>query len=163
MQVYNDACVRSLICFVCARVYLDSGSIRSPIEYYDGDWLLHLPRGSSQKKCSKSVFEDRYQQHGSPLAFRGRDQCNADFSDWQLRWHPELIAEASVPDVVDMASSALLCCLEDHRCARDCSSAKFLCRSCEIPICRSCALALKPNQISTMGLMNNNFYGYLDG
>jgi hypothetical protein len=108
------------------------------------------------------VFEEQYQQHGSPLAVRGHDQRHADFTDWQLRWHPDLIAEAVVQDVVDMASSPLLCCPEDHWCSSDCVSAKLLCRSCEVPVCRECRLAMKSNRIATMGLMNDNFYGYLE-
>ena len=67
IQVYNDDCVRALICFVCARICLDSGCARSHIRYYDGAWLLQLPRGSLKKNFSKAVFEERYQQHGSPL------------------------------------------------------------------------------------------------
>ena len=59
LQVYNDDCVRSLICFVCARICLDSGCARSHIRYYDGAWLLQLPKGSPKKNFSKAVFEER--------------------------------------------------------------------------------------------------------
>jgi hypothetical protein len=136
--------------------------VRSHIQYYDGARLLQLPKGSLKKNLSKAVFEERYQQHGSPLAFRGHGQRNVDFSDWQLRWHPDLVAEKSVQDVADMASSFILCCPEDHRCAKGCVKAKLLCRFCEVPVCRSCRLSMQTNQIATMGLINDNFYGYLD-
>ena len=162
LQVYNDDCARSLICFVCARICLDSGCAHSHIRYYDGAWLLQLPRGSLKKNFSSAVFEERYQRHGSPLAFRGHTQPHVDFQDWQLRWHPDLIAEGSVPDVLDMASVYILCCPEDHRCARDCVQARVLCQFCEVPICRSCRRSLQSNHIAPMSLINDNFYGYLD-
>ena len=48
LEVYNDDSIRSLICFVCARVCLHTGSARSAIAYRRGSWLLTLPTGTNQ-------------------------------------------------------------------------------------------------------------------
>ena len=45
-HVYNDECVRALICFACARVKVDTGRIRSDIAFRTGEWLFSLPPGS---------------------------------------------------------------------------------------------------------------------
>ena len=45
LEVYNDDSIRSLICFVCARVCLHTGGAHSAINYRPGDWLLTLPTG----------------------------------------------------------------------------------------------------------------------
>jgi len=152
LQRYNDDSIRALICFACARVCLDTGGPRSHIEFKEGGWFLALPVGSVQKNFSKDEFERRYQQHGSPLAHRGSGQCNPDFSDWLLNWHPEAIAEASTrrssgavfnQDVLDMAACPLLCCPEDQRCHRGCIAKKLFCQHCQVPVCRDCQLALQ--------------------
>jgi len=49
LEVYNDDSIRSLICFVCARVCLQTGGAHSDINYRRGSWLLRLPPGSSGK------------------------------------------------------------------------------------------------------------------
>ena len=49
LKVYNDDSIRSLICFVCARVCLQTGGAHSAINYRRGSWLLRLPPGSSEK------------------------------------------------------------------------------------------------------------------
>ena len=49
LEVYNDERIRSLICFVCARVCLQTGGANSDINYRRGSWLLRLPPGSSGK------------------------------------------------------------------------------------------------------------------
>ena len=91
LQVYNDGRVRALICFACARICLDTGGPRSHISFKSGGWLLALPIGSLTKNFSKTEFEKRYQQPGSPLAFRGSDQRSPNFADWQRSWHPDVI------------------------------------------------------------------------
>ena len=48
LEVYNDVRIRSLICFVCARVCLQTGGTHSAINYRRGSWLLRLPPGSSE-------------------------------------------------------------------------------------------------------------------
>ena len=48
-HVYNDECVRALICFACARVKVDTGRIRSDIAFRTGEWLFSLPPGSLVK------------------------------------------------------------------------------------------------------------------
>ena len=45
LEVYNDDSIRSLICFVCARVCLHTGGAHSAINYQRGAWLLNLPTG----------------------------------------------------------------------------------------------------------------------
>ena len=47
-EVYNDDCIRSLICFVCARVCLHTKGAHSAINYVFGKWLLNLPTGISE-------------------------------------------------------------------------------------------------------------------
>ena len=37
-----------------------------------------------------------------------------------------------------------------------------LCQECQIPICADCRYCLTKNQLSPMGLVNDNFVGYLD-
>ena len=50
LEVYNDDSIRSLICFVCARVCLHTGGAHSAINYRPGEWLLTLPTGIKGKK-----------------------------------------------------------------------------------------------------------------
>ena len=65
-------------------------------------------------------------------------------------------------EVLDMGNSPLLCCPEDQRCVWRFGLLKRLCRHCEVPVCRECQLALQANEISHMGLISDNFVGYLD-
>jgi len=55
-QVFNDDSIRSLICCVCARILLDTGSIRSHIRFKKGTWFFQLPRGSLKNKFSLDFF-----------------------------------------------------------------------------------------------------------
>lgn len=48
--VYNDHRIRSLICFSCAQIKLDTGRIRSDIQFCSGTWLFALPPGERRKK-----------------------------------------------------------------------------------------------------------------
>ena len=67
------------------------------------------------------------------------------------------------PDVLDMGTTTpLLCCPEDHRCTHGCKTAHTLCRSCELPVCLECQVCLQSTQVSPMGLINDNFIGFLD-
>ena len=50
LEVYNDDSIRSLICFVCARVCLHTGGAHSAINYRPGEWLLTLPTGTKEKE-----------------------------------------------------------------------------------------------------------------
>ena len=61
-----------------------------------------------------------------------------------------------------LQETPLLCCPEDHRCKRGCKAAQTLCRFCELPVCLECQLCLQKKQLSPMGLMNDNFIGFLD-
>ena len=89
MQVYNDKSIKALICCVCACVRVDTGGVRSQIEFRSGSWFFKLPRGSL-KKNSMNIFAQRYRQPGSPLAFVGKSHRNPNFEDWQLCLHPEV-------------------------------------------------------------------------
>ena len=89
-HVYNDDCVRALICFACARVKVDTGRIRSAISFRTGKWLFSLPPGSLVKNFSMAEFAQRYRKSGTPLAERGFRSSNSgspDFSDWELKLH----------------------------------------------------------------------------
>ena len=55
LEVYNDDSIRSLICFVCARVCLQTGGAHSAINYRRGSWLLGLPPGSIEKSRGKRL------------------------------------------------------------------------------------------------------------
>ena len=93
-HVFNDSCVRSLICLTCAQVKVDTGRIRSEIQFVSGRWLFELPPGSLHKNFSMQVFRQRYCQSGTPLAHRGSgssDVVSADFSDWTLTLHPNCL------------------------------------------------------------------------
>ena len=48
--VYNDHRIRSLICLSCAQIKLDTGRIRSDIEFRSGTWLFALPPGVRRKE-----------------------------------------------------------------------------------------------------------------
>ena len=61
----------------------------------------------------------------------------------------------------NLQHTALLCCPEDHKCAEGCALEKLLCRQCEVPVCRECRLKLQQNEICPLGLMNDNWYGYV--
>ena len=50
LEVYNDESIRSLICFVCARVRLHTGGAHSAINYRPGEWLLTLPTVTKEQK-----------------------------------------------------------------------------------------------------------------
>ena len=82
--VFNDARIKALVCFACARIQLDTGGVRSRISMYSGDWLLNLPEGSLKNNFSMDLFSERYRQSGSPSAFSGNNHRNADFTDWQV-------------------------------------------------------------------------------
>ena len=55
----------------------------------------------------------------------------------------------------------VLCCPEDQTCRFDCKALGLLCPLCEVPICRECQLVLQQNKIIPHGLINDNWYGYL--
>ena len=170
--VFNDANVKALVCFACARIQLDTGGIRSRISMCSGAWLLNLPRGSLKKNFSMDLFTERYRQSGSPLAFSGSSSRNADFTDWQVWLHPQVRAEAEgsllrdahiySEDVLDLDATALICCPEDQVCEQGCEVDKFICRRCQIPVCRECQLVLQRNEVIPKGLANDNWIGYVE-
>ena len=49
LEVYNDETIRSLICFVCARVCLHTAGAHSAVSYKRGAWLLSLPTGTETR------------------------------------------------------------------------------------------------------------------
>ena len=44
LSKYNDNHIRALMCFCCGRIVLDTGSVRTQIEYKHGSWLYSLPK-----------------------------------------------------------------------------------------------------------------------
>ena len=160
-QVYNDSMIRALVCCLCARIRVDTGRHNSDINFVHGGWFLQLPRGSFKKNFSKREFADRYQQEGSPLSEGGHRV--PDFSDWLLTLSPELLANAeAASDAYQLGVTPLLCCPEDHRCKHTCVEDKRLCASCELPVCRECRIGLQANIVVPIGLINDNWYGYVD-
>ena len=86
-----------------------------------------------------------------------------DFSDWLLKLHPRVFArEPNNSDVQALQRVELLCYPEDHRCQYGCEKERRLCHSCELPICKDCQLCLQANQVVPVGLMNDNWYGYVE-
>ncbi len=146
-HVYNDECIRSLVCFACAQVKVDTGRIRSAIEFRSGRWLFSLPRGSLVKNFAMGEFTRRYRQDGSPLAPRGGgpgDVCGPDFSDWELRIHPRYLELLSLSpeqlrgicleDLAGISHGTLLCCPEDPWCPGDCVAGQYLGHRCTFPM-----------------------------
>ena len=173
-HVYNDECVRALICFACARVKVDTGRMNSAIRFITGKWLFSLPPGSLVKNFSMAEFTRRYRTPGSPLAERscgGGDVVSADFTDWQLSLHEKYIQllnktighaeEISWQDLRELAQTKLLCCPEDHICENDCKERKRICPSCKVPVCKECLVILMQNKIVPQALINDNFQGYI--
>ena len=156
LQIYNDKTIRSLICSACARVRLDTGGPRSDIEFKKGACLLSLPRCSLHKNFSMAEFTKIYRQSGTPLANRGNEERNPDFSEWRLRIHPEILNALATnihPDskqyqnAKELAADELLCCPEDHHCHRTCVRERFLCPECWIPVCSDCSMAMWKTQL----------------
>ena len=110
---------------------------------------------------SKEIFEERYAQARTALA------TGVDFTEWQLEWVPEQEAielerqRAGKSYHLDV-NTLLLCCPGDHRCEESCKSDRKLCRLCELPVCYDCQLCLLQKYMSPIGLMNENFIGFLD-
>ena len=136
-QLFNNDTVRSLICSVCARIRVDTGGIRSHIEFCKGGWFLTLPNGSLKKNFSMSEFRERYCQPGTPLACNDPSLRAPQFDDWYLQLHPDVWGHSSMYslDVLELRNTRLLCCPEDHKCSYDCVSKRLLCPSCELPVC----------------------------
>ena len=99
-----------------------------------------------------SIFRQRYPQGDSPLAYVGANERNADFSDWHLHLHPDVIEAARTTnssaglnnpqELLELEKVPLLCCPEDHRCRFRCAERKLLCSSCEVPVRMKCQLAV---------------------
>ena len=88
-HVCNDDRIRSLMCFLCSQVKLDTGRLRSDIEFRNARCLFSLPVGSLIKNFSMHKFNAKYRQPGSPLAYRGPDY-SADFTHDNVHLHPEV-------------------------------------------------------------------------
>ena len=174
-HIYNDNRIRALICFACAQIKVDTGRMRSDIEFCNALWLFGLPKGSLIKNFSMEEFTRRYREAGSPLAAAGGARALAkcpDFSDWQLCLHPQwmdLVRAAhqrpehvTVAYLENLAPNTFLCCPEDLCCEHGCAVEKLLCPRCRVPICRECQILLARNRISPHGLINDNWYGYVD-
>ena len=74
--------------------------------------------GSIKRNVPAQIFEERYQQHGTPLA------VDVASGGWHIQWHPDQqgaeqtrqqVGDPFQQDVLDMGDTALLCCPEDHR------------------------------------------------
>ena len=143
-QVYNDDMVRSLMCFCCPRVRLDTCHVNGEIKFVDFVWLLKAESknpGIVEKCFSQARFDEFFRQKGTPLAQRGTGAANdvrtPDFSDWQLRLRPELLAEcgSASAGLRSIRDGLLLCCPEDHYCpVQDCKERRLLCKACRIPL-----------------------------
>ena len=169
VQVYNDRRIKSLICFCCAQIHVDTGRLRSRIKFLSLRWFLGLPLKSISKNFSMSKFNDRYRKSGTPLAFRGPD-ASPDFSDWSLMLTKSLVdaylrecpeREDDAEALRALTSDALLCCPEDLRCLVSNHGDKDVCLSCQIPICKFCQVILQRDEVVPLGLANDNWHGYI--
>ena len=175
---YNDRTIRVLMCFCCPTKKVDTGRIRSKIEFCSVAWFLSAGADAIMKNCSMARYSARFRMSGTPLAQRESDTnplgvVGPDFSDWQLRFAPDTIEEylklqgeaiTSVDAVKyrDLVREILLCNPEDHFCEHGCVEKKWLCLRCRIPICVDCRLCLQRNVAIPAGLMNDNWYGYIE-
>ena len=83
-QVYNDARIRSLLCFTCACIRLDTGAVRSEIRYRPASFLSNMSLHRLEDFFGFAEFSRRYMQAGTPLYPRDKSLPSADFSDWRL-------------------------------------------------------------------------------
>ena len=88
-QVYNNKRIRSLICFCCAQIKVDTGRCRSRISFRSTRWLLGLGANTITKNFSMETFRRRYCVPNTPLAYRGHPDklggmASPDFSDWSV-------------------------------------------------------------------------------
>ena len=175
VQVYNDRCIRSLICFCCAQIKVDTGRCRSRIQFRTGTWLMGVPWQSLQKNFSMSQFERRYCKR-TPLSAvfapgNHGDVERPDFSDWRVRLREDAVEEyltqlTSPNDDIaaglrSLCKTDFLCCPQDQLCSQGCKERKELCLQCRVPICASCMPILQQNEIVPSGLANDNWYGYI--
>ena len=120
------------------------------------------------------IFEERYRQSGTALAFCGNqstsDIKNLDLTDWTMEvpsdWLSRLppISEQACPNltegkicgVEDMACETMLCCPEDHQCVyEDCMKEKKLCPRCKVPVCTKCMHFLQANEVGPEFMIND--------
>jgi len=164
-HVYQDDCIRALICFACAQIKVDTGGLRSKIKFMSGSYLFSLPKGSLKKNFCLETFTERYCNSASPLArkaTRDDDQGNPDFSNWYVSLHPkylqmlsqqpEKLEALSLQELQELRSSGFLCCPEDHYCTMGCPEAKLICPNCQIALCRDCMYSLQANEMIPQGL-----------
>ena len=178
--VYNNHRIRSLICFACAQIKLDTGRIRSDIAFCSGAWFFALPPGSLKKCFSMQIFDERYRKSGTALAPRGnqkeQDVPSPQFDDWHLSIHPKwlklmsqsncassrAIGEAQIVAVEEMTHTSILCCPEDHKCSGEsCVGDGHLCPHCKVPVCRTCRVKMQENEIGPEMLINDNWISYI--
>ena len=60
-----------------------------------------------------------------------------------------------------LADEQLLCCPEDQECVHGCAQYGKLCHRCLIPLFQECRLGLQRNEILPHGIINDNWYGYI--
>ena len=60
LQVYNDEAIRSLMCMCCPQFKVDTGRIRSAIEFCSGKWLLSAGTVSLKTNFSFARYEQRF-------------------------------------------------------------------------------------------------------
>jgi len=155
-SMYNDKSIRSLICFCCACVTLDTGGFRSRIKYVSGRWILTLPAKCLQQNFSFKYYSTRYRKNGTPLgqwgSTRHADIRQPDFTDWTVTLDANYVKAYMEKDntlksaqrqcLEKMLSDQLLCCPEDQECQRNCKRQGQFCTQCWIPICKDCQLFL---------------------
>ena len=177
-QIYNDRTIRTLMCFCCPTKKVDTGRLRSKIQFLSVIWLLNLGPETIVKNCSMARYTERFRKSGTPLAQResatnSLGVAGPDYSDWQVRFAPEAIDEflklqgdnitsVDATSYKALEHEVLLCNPEDHYCEHGCVEQKHLCLQCYIPICVDCMLCLQRKQEIPAGFTNDNWYGYIE-
>ena len=122
------------------------GQLRHCISFRN--MVIQLKQRVFEKEFLHGRVCPTYMKAGTPLAPKPSGHRGADFSDWLLTLHEDASKyhherrdsnQYVCEDIILMKDDKLLCCLEDHRCGKECASSKKLCPECELPVCRSCS------------------------
>ena len=165
-SVYNDARIRSLLCFACACIKPGSGRHNSEIEFKGLTWSLSLPPGALRLNFSIKRFRDLFARPGTPLHPTSTSSgCNlpqADFTDWTLRFSEEhsdtfLPTDLNTPDprgceMMELYNNGFICCPEDHHCTLGhCKFNRVLCPDCQAPLVQRVRTSIRGWQGHTEG------------
>ena len=146
VEVYNDECIKQLVCFVCSQSKTSVPHVNSLIEYKPAAWLCDLSPTSLRLNLDFACFRARYASSGPLAGVPGLE-------GWE--WRRVLQCPGRDPTI-------LICCPEDVYCNSK-HAAHILCPGCQIPICRDCRITMTSGVSACavpMALANDNWYDY---